>query len=291
MKKENYYGEVFRLFREAKGFTQKEAAGDDVSRGLLSDFEHGNHSISVDKFFNVLQNINVNAFEFQFAYNNYLESKDILLFNLNISDAYLRPNITKLKNILKELEKAIAQTPNKKKFLLDKIAVESILSIIDPSYLIPINDIHFLKNYFLTIKEWGLFDVTLLGYCTTIFDISTLYTLIEHMVSPTQQSIRIHYVKKSMIGTILNAVSVFIENNQTNLANNLLDYLDEIKIHEYDIYEKITFVYNRAMCEYKDGKISEIDTLKHCLEIMEFLDCAGTANLMREEISIIQKSH
>ena len=134
MEDKSYYGEVFHLFRKAKGFTLKEAAVNGLSISALSDFENGHSILGVDKFFTALENINVNSFEFQNAYNDFLNSKDIMLFDVELSNAFINQNTSKIKAMIKKLERLSTENPEKKKFLLDKIAVEGVLSLIDPSY-------------------------------------------------------------------------------------------------------------------------------------------------------------
>ena len=75
-------GIIFKDFRISKGFSQMEAAGNEISATHLSNFENGKTILSTHHFFSILQNINVNMFEFQNSLNQYLQEKDLLLFNM-----------------------------------------------------------------------------------------------------------------------------------------------------------------------------------------------------------------
>ncbi|RZI49310.1 Rgg/GadR/MutR family transcriptional regulator [Lactococcus kimchii] len=286
----NYFGEVYRLFRKSKNFTQKEAAGNDISPNELSNFENGKAMLGADKFFQILQNINVNSFEFQYTYNSYLEARDLLLFDVEVTDAYRHNNISKLKSILKKLTQLSSQNPQKKKYLLDRINVQAVLSILSPDFPMPLADRRYIQNYLLQIDEWGLYDIILLGRCASIFDLKTLYEMVNQMISPTQMSTKIHYIQREMIRTVLNVLSIFIENDQYHLANQLVNYLDENKIHEYHLFEKLTFIYDKATLDYKKGNKNALSTMKQCLEILEFCECFSTANAVADEINQI-KSH
>ena len=289
--KENYFGEVFLLFRKAKGFTQKEAAGSDISSNELSNFENGKSMLGADKFFQVLQNINVNSFEFQFAYNNYLESRDVLLFDLEVSDAYRNSNVSKLTQILKRLENLSKEVPQKPKFQLDKINVEALLSVLTPSFKVPREDVVYVQNYLHNINEWGLYDIILFGRCVTILNVGTISELAYNMISPAQLSTKIHYVQTEMIRTLLNVISVFIEEKQFNLASRFINFLDDNKIHEYLMFEKMTLIYDKASLAYHKGNKEAINIMEKCLKILEFCECFGTANAVAKEISYLKKEN
>ncbi|KST90253.1 helix-turn-helix domain-containing protein [Lactococcus lactis] len=68
-------GIIFKEFRISKGFSQLEAAGNEISVTHLSNFENGKTVISTNHFLNILQNINVNMFEFQNSLNQYFQKK------------------------------------------------------------------------------------------------------------------------------------------------------------------------------------------------------------------------
>lgn len=288
---ENHLGQVYKLFRKAKGFTLKEAAGNDISFTQLSNFENGNTMLTADTFFAVLQNINVNTFEFQNAYNSYLSSRDIMLFSSEITDAYLNKNIAKLKTLLKQVENLIKENPKKKKYILDRVHVEATIAMVKPTYHVPEKDIDYLKNYLFNLKEWGIYDISLLGWCVTTFDVFTLADLTQHMLAPAQMNQKLHYVQQTIIQTVLNVINIFINEKQFTLANNLIHYLDEDKILDYYMYEKFTLIYSKTLLAYEQGDEAALSTMKHCQEILEFCECFNTANMVADEIGKIESKH
>lgn len=130
-------GKVFKQLRLAKGFSQAEAAGTEVSSTHISNFENGKTTIGLYYFIKILQNINVNMFEFQNYLNQYLHYKDMLLYNTELSDSLVEKNISNLKKILEKLEEQLNGSPKSsfnKKIILDYIRTKSALSFMDTSY-------------------------------------------------------------------------------------------------------------------------------------------------------------
>ncbi|HFU3977132.1 TPA: helix-turn-helix domain-containing protein, partial [Streptococcus suis] len=71
------FGEIFKILRESKNLSLREASEGAISMAQLSRFERGQSSISIDSFFQCLDNINVLLDEFQVIYNNYTFTDDI----------------------------------------------------------------------------------------------------------------------------------------------------------------------------------------------------------------------
>ena len=65
------FGKIFKILRESKNFSLREASEGTISMAQLSRFERGLSSVSIDSFFQCLDNINVLLDEFQAIYNNY----------------------------------------------------------------------------------------------------------------------------------------------------------------------------------------------------------------------------
>lgn len=283
-KNNDILGSIYKDLRTSKGFSQLEAVGDSISVSSLSEFERGKSGLSARNFFSILQNINVSTAEFQHTYNNSLSSKDLLLYDSQVTQAYLDGNIKKLKFILAKLESAIELSPNNKKFRLDKVGLEATITLLDSNFQTPLQDIVYLKNYLLNLKEWGKYEILLLGRCSKIFDVFTLSLLVHRMISPIQMNYNLHYTRHAMIQTTLTLISEFLEQNQLKLAAELIDYLDHIEIFEYYMYEKITLIYSKAMLDYKSGDKSALQNLKKCQAILEFTECFKTAELVELEI-------
>ncbi|KST91478.1 Positive transcriptional regulator MutR family [Lactococcus lactis subsp. lactis] len=279
-------GLVLKALRESKGCTQKEAAGTSLSCPHLSNFEHGKTELSAHLLLELLKNINVNVIEFQSFYDNHLSSQlKPQTSNQEISEAYMTGNIFKLEHILSIFEDKSNGVKASKRSKLEVIRIKSIISLLDSSRRLSSTDLFFLKSYFMQLKEWGKYDIALLGQSYTNFDIATLAILTNHMLNPSQITIQLESNQHALIQTVLNVITFFVDNRQFEKANNLINHLKNMNIHEYYMYEKLTFVYNIAYFDYSRGDKSALNTMKKCQEILEFCDCLNTAGLVSKEIS------
>lgn len=82
------YGDIFKVIRKKKGFTQKEIYAGIVSKTFYSDFEDGKYSIEVSKFECLLENLGISYEEFSYHRELYqpneikqLETKIDKLYN------------------------------------------------------------------------------------------------------------------------------------------------------------------------------------------------------------------
>lgn len=121
------FGKIFKILRESKNLSLREASEGAISMAQLSRFERGQSSVSIDSFFQCLDNINVLLDEFQVIYNNYTLTDDIR-FNKELFEAYLNNNYLKLDKFLNDLEMEKLKHPNK-----------NILIIFSKLYLTPRN--------------------------------------------------------------------------------------------------------------------------------------------------------
>ncbi|KXT59191.1 Rgg/GadR/MutR family transcriptional regulator [Lactococcus sp. DD01] len=278
------FGKIFREFRKAKNYTLKETANDIISSGQLSNFENGKSMISMDTFFHLLENINVSISEFQYAYNFFSTDKN---FGKEKTVAYMTGNLLQLQHLLAKHEKRLEDNPKSQKYLLEKIAMKAFMLLLDPQYNLPESEIHYLKNYLNGIKEWGEFEIKLLGHSAKVFDLATLSLLTHKMISPTQKSIKNPEIKKMIIRASLNILSLFIDNRQFALAQSLIVYLEEANIHEYDLYEKITFIYQKSLYQFKLGDKEAIKAMRKCQNIFEFAECHQLAQMIDFEINAL----
>ncbi|HEY0222725.1 MAG TPA: hypothetical protein VGC17_08065 [Lactovum miscens] len=277
-------GIVFKYLRESKGFLQKEAAGTEISVPHLSNFENGLVIIATHHFIALLNNIAVDMFEFQNAYNQYLDSKDNLLFNVKISNAVMEGNIVQLELLSKQVEQSLLDNPSNKKLKLDNIRMKSVLYFVTPSYPIAKDDLNFLIDYLYNLKEWGLYDIRLFGQCAQFIDIIKLIDLTNRMTSPMQINKELHHIKLATIQCVLNIINILVDQRMFEPARRLIKYLEGSEIHEYFMFEKLTLIYNRANCSYQRGDEQASEVMVKCLEILKFCDCAKTATQVSKEL-------
>lgn len=104
------------------------------------------------------------------------------------------------------------------------------------------------------------------------------------MLNSIHSNARSPIVRKMIIQASLNVLSIFIENRQFQYSQKLIRCLEESNIHEYDMYEKLTLVYQKSRFQYIQGDDAAINIMKKCKEIFEFSECYSTAQMIEAEI-------
>lgn len=65
-----HFGEIFKKFRETRGLKLKDIAKSGISTSQLSRFENGETDLTITKFINILNEINVSWDEFILCQSN-----------------------------------------------------------------------------------------------------------------------------------------------------------------------------------------------------------------------------
>ena len=69
-------GEIIKYIRLSKKLKSKNIYNGILSRPAVSRFERGLSDTTTEKFFNILDNLNISLEEFHFIYNNYKVNTD-----------------------------------------------------------------------------------------------------------------------------------------------------------------------------------------------------------------------
>ncbi|GAA3197902.1 helix-turn-helix domain-containing protein [Lentilactobacillus kefiri] len=94
-------GQIVKMIRQIKGFTQSEVYSGVMSRSFAHRFENGEHDISATKLFQILDNLLISVEEFRFIQNDYHRSSEQEL-NQQLQDAYDVHNLQEMGNIINE---------------------------------------------------------------------------------------------------------------------------------------------------------------------------------------------
>jgi Rgg/GadR/MutR family transcriptional activator len=277
-------GLVFKRTRQAKGFSQKEAAGDEISCNHLSSFENGHAILATHHFLAILRNINMELSEFQYAYHAYLNRQDDLFFSEQITEAYTNRSVAQLKNIRNKVNAVLETNPYLKKYRLDKSHIEIGLSILDDTYKMARQELTYLSDYLLNLKEWGRTDIILLNHAAIFLSTPTLYELTNHLIKPTQIGTDLADTQPVLVQTVLEVIHVLISRKADDLAEEFIRYLEKNQLPDCDMYEKLLLIYHKYLIAYRQGEQTALNGIKTCRKILLFCGCLELADLMAQEI-------
>ena len=280
------FGKIFKVIRESKNMSLKEAAAGDISVAQLSRFERGVSGITLDSFYCCLKNMAVSLDEFQYVYHNYIEADDAL-FSKKVADAYQENNVVKLQSILASSEALAEKFPEKKNYRLNTIVVRAVLSSCSQDFQISKKDTELLTDYLFSVEEWGRYELWLFTNSVDLLTLETLETFASEMINRTQFYNDLPENRRRIIKMLLNVISVCIEGNHLQVAMRFLNYLDHSKIPETDLYERMLIKYHRALYSYKVGNSHALSDIEQCLYFLEFLDSFGVAQKLKVQFERI----
>lgn len=280
------FGKIFKVIRESKNMSLKEAAAGDISVAQLSRFERGVSGITLDSFYCCLKNMAVSLDEFQYVYHNYIESDDVL-FSKKVAEAYRENNVVKLQSILASSESLVEKFPEKKNYRLNTIVVRAVLSSCNPDFQISKKDIEFLTDHLFSVEEWGRYELWLFTNSVDLLTLETLETFASEMINRTQFYNDLPENRRRIIKMLLNVISVCIEGNHLQIAMKFLNYIDHSKIPETDLYDRMLIKYHKALYSYKVGNSHALSDIEQCLSLLEFLDSFGVAQKLKAQFERI----
>lgn len=245
------FGETIKSIRESKNMTLKEAAGDALSISQLSRFENGKSTISVDRFYAILNNLNTTTEEFNYIKGSEKtsEMKDIL----NRIEKYNNnEELDQLRQLRAEIQASRPTAYSWRQFLI--YFIDSILSIYDSE------EIHTqsqgpVLDYLMQVDDWGEMELRLYAMFGFIFDIETTHFLMRTALKRSKQ-----YLAIPASGRLL---YVILSNNfSTFLAAGNLDYAKEtIQLFETNYAKNtdslrphIDFMFNKGLLAFKKNQ-------------------------------------
>lgn len=280
-------GKIFKIIRESKNMSLKEVAAGDISSAQLSRFERGVSALTVDSFQRCLENMSVSLDEFQCVYNNYTEASD-LAFSNKLTEAYRDNNLVLLEDLLQERLGLEAQFPGKKNCRLNTIMVRTFLSYCDPDFQVSKKDIDFLTDYLFSVEEWGRYELWLFTNSVDLLTLSAVETFASEMIQRTQFYYNLPENRKRILKMLLSVAGSCIEAGHLKVAMKFLNYADNLKLSESDLYERIMIRYYKALYSYAMGDRVALEEMKHCQSTLEYLGSYGIAQKLREQMERIE---
>lgn len=163
------FGQLFRMMRQARGLTLKEATGKEFSQSMLSRFESGQAEMSAQKLSKCLEHIYLEPEEFNLLVRDF-EPSDMQRLLRKIHQ-YCNP-FDKEKLLLlsqKELEK-IEQDNRQKYHFLNHILIQARIKSFDETHEIPQKSIDYLKDYLFSMDKWASYELILFSETLHLFD-------------------------------------------------------------------------------------------------------------------------
>lgn len=217
-------GQIVKMIRQIKGFTQSEVYSGVMSRSFAHRFENGEHDISATKLFQILDNLLISVEEFRFIQNDYHRSSEQEL-NQQLQDAYDVHNLQEMGNIINE-NKNSGNLSFKSIAGIGQVLVETYQSktfVITPA-------MESFWNQLFNSKAWTLQEIRnadiLLPIAINSHRESLIPTIVNRFENNCQKYLTARgdpfHVSDELMGMYLNLLQTDLNTEQYDSANQLV---------------------------------------------------------------------
>ena len=207
-------GAFFKEIRRTRGYTQKDAGGDYISKSQLSRFENGETILTAEKLYYAITQISMTPNEFFNAFNDYkLDRMQELYRTLDNIQLSLKDGIEKSKTL-------IIKKPKDKFERLSNVMIKSVLQDITGKKYVSEEEYLLVGDYLSAIDYWSEFEMKLLYYTCLILDEGDIRWFWEMITD------RAHHFNKGnnqrlFLATLLNSYETTVLDRQ-NMENAAL---------------------------------------------------------------------
>ncbi|MBD8038719.1 helix-turn-helix domain-containing protein [Solibacillus sp. A46] len=264
-------GEIFKVLRNSKNITLKQASDGIVSESFLSKFERGKNDISLTNFLLLLEKLNISMNEF-----NIISEEIDLIFPFkellnSINSAYQRKDIDLLINIKFELRNQWIKSEIKS-YKCNSIMVDALIKNLNPEYKINNTDVEFLKDFLFSRDHWGYYEMTLFGNSLDIFKFELIDLLGNELINQ-KVFFQDSQHKKEKINILLNITALYIKNNKIKKAEFYSRKANELLNNENFMLQRCICKFFGGMILFKNGNTVEGENVcRDMIEIMNRLD-------------------
>lgn len=269
-----YIGKTIREIRLNKNIQSKELYKDLLSRPAIAKFEKGVSDTSVNKFFTLLERLNITLEEFEVIYNQ-SENKD-LIYTRKYIEAFYNRNIENLKEIAARAEEDYNNSYNNKYKHYRSIALLLIDDLNKGSQYK--DEIEVLKNYLMSCDSWGYYEIVLFSNSLSFYPselIDLVYARAKKSLISYQDLTR---YRNEIALTLFNIIEIKLINKELDQAKIYMLELEKIKNDVIDnMYIQCIIKFFNEIIEMLSG-----DKKRHT-KILKIIDCFTFLELHNKE--------
>lgn len=270
-------GQVFKYFRVNQHYSLVDAAKKDISVSQLSRFERGDSDLSISKFFDILDNINLPIEEFMHVARDFKKHEIIEIMSKCITYHYER-NVEGFEQLKNQLKDYLIDDPDNSYIRRNIILIEGFMCQCDSSRKMPKEYINEISDYLFVTEDWNVHELILVGNLFEFFSSNLLNNITQELINRRDRLLVIGTTAHLLILTLLNIFLEYCQRNKLKEAKFVRDKFFEVMPNETKTYERVIFLYCNGFFDYKLGKKEGILKMKNAIEIFDILDCKNLAN-------------
>ncbi|AYG01972.1 Rgg/GadR/MutR family transcriptional regulator [Lactococcus allomyrinae] len=273
-------GRIFRELRREKGISLAEASNGVLSVSQLSHFERGEGDLTIEKFFALLQNMDISINEFSMfskkdSSSALFEQAGKLEQEGNIDDLFK----------LYENERIIYRKTKEKQAQLNEIALKSILINYGKFERLTVIEQEVLESYFYEIKEWKFSNLRFFAFTLSQMDIESILFYLDDILEQDRLN------DNDLVLMILrNTIYVLEQNNQKEKAKIYMNKFKSLIPEVGTVEIGISYATQEANLYEISGNFgAAIKILEKIAETYENFFMPKKSKIYREEIKKLQQ--
>ena len=281
-------GRIFKSFRDARHISLTEATGGEFSKSMLSRFENGRSELSAQKLFTALENIHTDVKEFTLAAHEHQKNSEQQLID-TLQEQSDNPDFIEAFYLEKQ---ALYQKSRKKEDMIEAIIVKGFLCALKDGVTASTEESNFLHNYLFSVDIWGLYELKLFAFCTTILS-SKLYTQYTKEMVNRKDFLGLFESNRYTIHTIfINGFFLAIESRHFAEATFFENWIKAHFYKENEAYLRIVFKFAQGELLFLQGnKENGLKQMKQAVHILQLLDCQTSAEYYQNGIEKLLKEN
>lgn len=232
---EEQLGATFRFLRQGKNMSLSAIADEFISKGMLSKFERNTSDISANRFFHLLNKINVTLTEFFFVHRRF-ESTNISRLLLDMQKYVIEGNNKQLRQLFEE-ENDRFQKSGDPFHQLNAIMLACVLKSLDPTATLNQEDLDTLIDYLFTCENWGQYELVLYGNSLQAFPAATVISFSKEIPTKIMLYKEDNQLLATSFNVILNSFILCMKNEEVQAARYFLASLKALNLPETMLFE------------------------------------------------------
>ncbi|MER2007027.1 MAG: hypothetical protein ABS939_06200 [Psychrobacillus sp.] len=263
-----YVGKVIRDIRISKDLPSNKVYKNILSRPAIAKFEKGLSDTTVEKFFEIINVLNITLEEFEVIYKKE-ENKD-LHYTRKYIEAYYNKDIAALKQITIDAKNDYLITGNEKfrhYQALVSLLVDDLSGTDDYG-----SELNILQDYLMNCNSWGYYEVTLFTNTMSFYS-NELIDLVYSRAKNTLLMLKnLKRYRNEVALMLFNILEIKIVSKDVRKAVFYLNELNEIKVDVVDnMYIQAMIKYFKAILDLINGNGQE-ETVLRIIEMYDFLE-------------------
>lgn len=282
-------GEVVKYIRTSKRLKSKDVYTNILSRPVISKFEKGISDTTTEKFFQILQNLNVTLDEFYYIYNEFHEDTDTKFF-ANYAKAFYSTDREHLNVLFDELENKFELT-NQVKYMHYSLLAE--LTLKDPkSSKHTHQSLETLKNYLLNCDDWTYYELVLFTNLIDFFSLELIDILYKRAKKKMLYFNKIKKYRNELFSLITNILVLHIEENNSVLCNFYYSELAK-NVSETNnlMYEKSMLIFFKELLNIMETQKYHSSNIDKIIDFFDFLDLPFRKQQCIELLNLVEQNN